>query len=104
MHLEIFGEKMPTKTQDIVRLLEKFLRFAFSNGISRLMFESNIEVKVLRDSELQERLYFDVDTLKSAHIDAEAITNSFVNGGDSLQECLIFMPMNLIVQLSQTQS
>ena len=84
-------------------MLENLLRFFFSRSVSRLLFESNIEVHVLRDAEMHDRLYFEIDAVKSALVDSDAVMNSFVSG-ESLRECLCFAPMNLILHLTQLQS
>lgn len=99
LHFELFGKKMPDKTQSLIQMLESFLRFSFSHGVSRLLYESNIEMNVLRDTEMQERLYFEIDAVKSALVDGDTIMNSFVSG-ESLRECLSFAPMNLVLHLT----
>ena len=70
---DIFGENVPQEEQDISYLFERYIRKCFLKGMSRLYFESNLEIHVLRETDLQERLLFEIDVMKSPVINGDAL-------------------------------
>ena len=54
LYAELFGEPAPGKEQNLISLFERLIRKSFTKKLPRHSFESNLEIHVLRDTDLQE--------------------------------------------------